>query len=171
MRNTTRSHIYLPIAAMIVTAPLAVPAAVQNQVPFEGTTEASALTFDFAPIDVPGASFTLARGINPQGDIVGFYSAGVTTPGFLLHEGTFISIDVPGASFTRPRGINAQGDIVGFHGAGGVTHGFLLDKEGSFTTIDVPGGSSTMAFGINPRGDIVGNYSAGGTNHGFLAQR
>jgi hypothetical protein len=31
MRNTTRSHIYLPIAAMIVTAPLAVPAAVQNR--------------------------------------------------------------------------------------------------------------------------------------------
>jgi hypothetical protein len=57
-------------------------------------TPASALAFDFTPIDVPGASFTLARGINPRGDIVGFYVAGVTSHGFLLHESTFTDIDV-----------------------------------------------------------------------------
>ena len=34
---------------------------------------ASAQVLDFTTIDVPGASFTLPRGINPEGDIVGFY--------------------------------------------------------------------------------------------------
>jgi uncharacterized membrane protein len=127
-----------------------------------------ALAFDFTPIDAPGASFTLARGINAQGDIVGFYSAGATTPGFLLNAGGFTPIVVPGASFTRRRihpapRYQAQGDIVGFYGAGGLTHGFLLDKEGSFTTIDVPNASVTMALGINAQGDIIGQYAAGGS--------
>ena len=37
MRTTTRSRIYLPTAAMILTAVLAIPAAAQQQVPFKGT--------------------------------------------------------------------------------------------------------------------------------------
>lgn len=37
MKTITRSNIYLPMAAMILTAALAVPVAAQNQVPFKGT--------------------------------------------------------------------------------------------------------------------------------------
>ena len=37
MKTITRSNIYLPMAAMILTAALAVPAAAQQQVPFKGT--------------------------------------------------------------------------------------------------------------------------------------
>ena len=88
----------------------------------------SAQVSDYTTIDVPGASFTLPRGINPEGDIVGFYGVGAATHGFLLHEGTFTDIDVPGASATRPRGINPQGDIAGFYVAGGATHGFVLRR-------------------------------------------
>ena len=128
-----------------------------------------ALAQTFTIVDVPGAE---AAGINPQGDIVGFYVTGTENRGFLLDkEGTLTTIYVPGASVTRARGISPQGDIVGFYGdAGGATHGFLRDKKGTFTTIDVPGASFTEAIGVNPRGDIVGRYSAGGTFHGFLAQ-
>ena len=36
MKTITRSNIYLPIAAMILTVALAVPAAAQKPVPFEG---------------------------------------------------------------------------------------------------------------------------------------
>ena len=39
MKTVTRSNIYLPIAAMILTAALAVPAAAQKQVPFKGTIQ------------------------------------------------------------------------------------------------------------------------------------
>jgi hypothetical protein len=39
MKTITRSNIYVPIAAMILTAALAVPAAAQKQVPFEGTIQ------------------------------------------------------------------------------------------------------------------------------------
>src|SRR5713226_3819973 len=44
-----------------------------------------ALALTFTTIDVPGAAFTEAAGINPQGDIVGFYIAGTANHGFLLH--------------------------------------------------------------------------------------
>jgi hypothetical protein len=36
MKTTTRSIIYLPMAAMILTAALAIPAAAQQQVPYKG---------------------------------------------------------------------------------------------------------------------------------------
>jgi hypothetical protein len=39
MRTTTRSNIYLPMAAMILTAALAVGAAEQKQVPFKGALQ------------------------------------------------------------------------------------------------------------------------------------
>src|SRR5438552_1152943 len=39
MKNITRSNIYVPIAAIILTAALAVPAAAQKPVPFEGALQ------------------------------------------------------------------------------------------------------------------------------------
>jgi hypothetical protein len=39
MKTITRSNVYLPMAAMILTAALAVPAAAQKQVPFKGTMQ------------------------------------------------------------------------------------------------------------------------------------
>ena len=39
MKTITRSIVYLPMAAMILTAALAVPAAAQKQVPFKGTLQ------------------------------------------------------------------------------------------------------------------------------------
>ena len=39
MKTTTRSRIYLPMAAMILMAAHAIPAAAQNQVPFKGTIQ------------------------------------------------------------------------------------------------------------------------------------
>jgi hypothetical protein len=83
-------------------------------------TPTSAQVLDFTTIDIPGATATLPRGINPEGDIVGFYGVGAAFRGFLLHQGIVTDIEVPGASATRPRSINPQGDIVGFYVAGGV---------------------------------------------------
>jgi hypothetical protein len=51
MKHITRSKIYLPMAAMILTLALAVPAAAQNRVPFKGTMQG----YD---IDSPGPSPT-----------------------------------------------------------------------------------------------------------------
>jgi plastocyanin len=52
MKTTTRSNIYLAMAAMILTAALAVPAAAQKQVPFKGTMQGLDKDTAFTPTTV-----------------------------------------------------------------------------------------------------------------------
>lgn len=101
------------------------PRASECQNLHDGTTH----PLTFTTIDVPGASSTVAIGINSRGDIVGQYSMGGTTRGFLRDKGgSFTSIDFPGGSSTTAQGINPQGHIVGTYLLGGVTHGFLAQR-------------------------------------------
>ncbi|HEY3197518.1 MAG TPA: PEP-CTERM sorting domain-containing protein, partial [Nitrospirales bacterium] len=86
----------------------------------------------FTPINVPGASSTLAHGINDAGQIVGGYNVGSGYHGFLYSGGSFTPIDVPGASSTQANGINDAGQIVGsFDDVIGGIHGFLATPVSS----------------------------------------
>lgn len=123
---------------------------------------------DLTMIDYPGATRTVAYGINNSGDIVGNYVSSGVTHGFLLSAGKFTQIDYPGAASTSPYGINSKGDIVGgYNDTAGHSHGFLLSK-GKFTQVDYPGVDTTPE-GINSAGDIVGMIiPAGKPMAGFL---
>jgi uncharacterized membrane protein len=63
---------------------------------------------------VPGATYTLASGINDAGQIVGAFSDGITTHGFLDTAGSFTTIDVPYKIESYALGINDAGQIVGY---------------------------------------------------------
>src|SRR5260370_31825930 len=65
MKNITRTKIYLPMAAMILTAALALPAAAQTQVPFKGTFQGS------DTVTPP----TLTQSITGMGTLVGQFSS------------------------------------------------------------------------------------------------
>ena len=131
------------------------------------------------PINVPGATATLALDINGEGYIVGRYASTGATHGFMRSpSGDFTTIDFPGASLTVATAINERGDIAGQYAVPSAPtqrHGFLL-KDGVFTSFDAPGSVFTNALGINDRGDIVGRYCThlpcgapgGGSFHGFL---
>lgn len=114
----------------------------------------------FTSIDVPGATFTNAQGINSRGDIVGFFGNASGTHGYLLSGGTFVVIDYPGAIYTDARGINARGDIVGAYRIPGEpavnTHGYVRSKDGEFSSVDFPGHTSFIPQRITSRGRIVG---------------
>src|SRR5215472_5727743 len=70
--------------------------------------------YNFTTIDVPGATFTQASGINNAGQIVGVFSdAPAVNQGFLKDGATFTTIGVPGVSNTQAHGINDLGQIVG----------------------------------------------------------
>lgn len=69
-------------------------------------------------IDYPGASFTMARGIGPSGEVVGNYRLPgepvLTSHGFLLRtDGTFVNVDYPGHITTIPQRILPDGTILG----------------------------------------------------------
>ena len=79
----------------------------------------------YTTLDVPGAAFTVAQGINNAGQIVGFTRC-TTFHGFVLSKGVFTTIDVPGSTETEILSINAKGEIVGFYvDAEDKQHGFV----------------------------------------------
>lgn len=87
----------------------------------------------FTPIDYSdaGAHNTNADGINPQGEIVGYYQdASGKWRGFYRSAwGEFTPLDVPGALATYARRINAKGQIAGyFRDSGNVMRGFVLSR-------------------------------------------
>ena len=121
-------------------------------------------TFDFTTIDVPGAMFTSATGINPRGDIVGSYVDNVNgtqrSHGYVLRDGAFTTIDFPGAAGTEARGIGPSGEIVGDYSLPGEPavniHGYLLTKPGEFVPVNYPGHTNTIPQRILPDGTILG---------------
>jgi probable HAF family extracellular repeat protein len=131
-----------------------------------------AQTQNFTTLDYPGAASTQAWGINPSGDVVGYYvNPDKSSHGFLLSAGEYKAINYPGAALTLVNGINAAGELIGEFAANATDphRGFVMGTDGVFTTIDYPGAASTSGIGINANGEITGLYSfADNVNHGFL---
>jgi len=143
--------------------------------------EVNQATSAFTAIKVPGATSTVASGINNVGDVTGFYTVGsggsaVTSSFLLTHAHRLITYQFPGGGDTQALGVNGSDQIVGSYlDGGGVQHGFLLSRptgpRSAWQSIDDPNGvGSTVVNGLNNAGDLVGFYtdSAGNTD-GFLA--
>jgi uncharacterized membrane protein len=161
---------------LLLSLLFALPTARSGEKPRHPTVPA-ALAADgvFTSIDYPGAMMTVGRGINPEGEIAGWYfAADGSQHGYILQNGVFRTIDFPGASATTTDGgPNPKGDVVGnYVDSSSVNHGYLLSR-GVFTTIDFPGAAFTqVARYINDRGDIVGWYvDPVGNSHGFVFRR
>ena len=75
MKTITRSNIYLPMAAMILAAVLAVPAAAQNQVPFKGTFQGNDAIVPPATIATTGTGVGTPVGQLSLTDVVTLTSA------------------------------------------------------------------------------------------------
>jgi len=124
-----------------------------------------AQTFTYAPINVPGATQTEARGVNNNGEIVGFYKTtacqdydvkvpSCPTHGFKYVNGSYIKLMVPNSVSTAILGVNDLGDLVGFYTqSNGTRHGFIWFHQNVVQTIDdSSSGATTVPFGINKAG-------------------
>ncbi len=129
-------------------------------------------------LDFPGASDTVAWGINESGTVVGYFDVYfqgnlVADHGFVWNNGRFSQVDFPGSGDTGLGGINNRGDFVGSWDTGPtatVGHGLIFSK-GRFTSFDVPvsGATMTQLNDISANEQIIGVYDdAGGNEHGFL---
>jgi len=95
--------------------------------------------FTFSTISFPGATNTVAYGVNNLGQIAGGENANSgIQDGFLSTGGIYTTFNVTPSSVagSYAEGINNSGQIVGLDLAAGM--GFLL-SGGIFTTIIVPG--------------------------------
>jgi hypothetical protein len=150
----------------------------------ESNFRATSVPFDFVGVDVPGATLTVAQGINGGGDIVGWYNdAQNKQHGFVRRaDDVWVSIDFPTEDPSNPvvatdaRGISPGGDIVGTYRLAHEpttvpAHGYLLMRQGAFYRIDHPDHTNTIAQRILPNGTILGCYhdtDTMGTMHGMI---
>lgn len=138
-----------------------------------GAPEAWSQSYDFRIIDFPGAVSTSVNGVNNHGHVVGSYSDGFTSHGFLYDGTDFVTIDytsLPGSTFLRD--INDSGKIVGGFSLAGdyyYTNDFIYDGQ-SFTSLSFPGNTETYIGGINDAGFAAGGYYdwADNSSNGFL---
>jgi hypothetical protein len=130
----------------------------------------------FTAVSPPGGTNVTASAINNNGDIVGFYTSGSQTVGFLEKGSKFSAFSYPGSTATMPFGVNSADDVVGGYSAGSAMHGFLLTKpltKATFQSIDDPNGIGTTTLnGINDRVNMVGFYvDSNGNTDGMLVER
>ncbi len=127
----------------------------------------------FIDLSVPGASSTMAFGVNDHDEVVGTYTAGsgssAATHGFSWTlGGGFQSIDDPhGAGTTTVNGVNDAGDLVGFYvDSAGNTDGMLAAPT---TTVQVPltpMPAGTVTLGRDGSGAVTAAVTAFGLTPG-----
>lgn len=106
---------------------------------------ASATTYDFTTLDAPGATATVASGIDDLGRIVGSFTDASGNHGFAWDGTTYATLDFPGATTTDAGGINDGGAIAGTYTGSGKRYGFV--KEGAtYRSFEVP---PEVVFGIH----------------------
>ena len=132
---------------------------------------ALAITYNYTQIDVPGASFTVAVGINNSGQVTGFYQDGSGQHGFVLSDGVYSPVNYPGAFSTDAFGISNNVNVTGEYDCCGATYPAFLLSGGTFTTINDPRGPNyeLVGFGVNNSGQVVGSTNPPGQyGRGFL---
>jgi hypothetical protein len=142
-------------------------------------------TLDASGVTNQTMTRSMNTGVNPAGDIVGYYfgtPAGIASTraewSYVIRNGVMTWFQYPGAFATLATDIGPTGAIVGRYRASSqapaIFHGFVL-HDGEFESFDVPGATQTLPFGITARGDIVGYYVVGSgltaVYHGFLLSR
>jgi probable HAF family extracellular repeat protein len=129
------------------------------------------------PLGTNGNS--IASGINDEGQIVGYYSDGKGTHGFIDNNGIYTTFDFPSTTNgTVVSGIPNTGLFLGSYGDDSGAHGFFLVPDPTGTpvpvTFDFQGSNGTTLFGVSTgtivsAGGIVGDYTdSSNTSHGFV---
>jgi probable HAF family extracellular repeat protein len=124
----------------------------------------------FTQIDVPGAQYTGARGVNNKRDI------SILAPdsnnhfhSYIYRSGHFKEITVPGASETFIQGINNVGDVLfAWDDSQQNSHG-ALRHSGHFYKFDRKKDVQTLPFSLNDEQLIVGYYYGIGASGSFTA--
>jgi probable HAF family extracellular repeat protein len=145
------------------------------------SAHAPVLTFHFTALKAPGATMTVAEGINDAGVMTGFYvdKKGLFqgNHGMVLDGQKVTLFDHPRCGKAATQGtqgvsINSAGTVAGWCYTSDNPYqslGFVWSK-GKFTDLKpTPNAVLVAARGINDKGEVVGRYTdSSGLTHGFL---
>lgn len=120
----------------------------------------SASSGTYTKLQVPGATATLAVGVNDGGTVTfEWVNATFVYSGAYLAGGHYHLLNVTGATQSKARGINVHGAIVlNAQDSSGAWHGYVY-AHGAFTQFDVANATNTYSFGINSLGQLVGGFN------------
>ena len=128
---------------------------------------------EFIDLSVPGASSTMALGVNDHDEVVGTYTAGsgssAAVHGFSWTlDGGFQNIDDPhGMGTTTVNGVNDAGDLVGFYvDSAGNTDGMLAAPTATVQVPLTPMPQGTVRVGRDSSGAVDATISAFGLTPG-----
>jgi uncharacterized membrane protein len=118
--------------------------------------------YAFTTLEYPGAETTVASDITDDGRIVGWYTTGGVTKGFVRADGKYTSIEHADAIVTRVTGAGPDGSLVGAYRKKGepnvAWYGFLRRPSGEFVAVHHPDHPYSMAQRILNDGTILGCY-------------
>lgn len=116
----------------------------------------------YTSIAFPGATSTLAFGINTSGHVVGeYFDTSGDRHGFVMNGKTFETVDYPGAAATSAQAINDQGQIVGWAqvSVSSDLFGWICDtRTGQFQEVSYPSATYTVPLSINNSGTVAGYF-------------
>ena len=142
-------------------------------------TLCSAGSYTVTDLRFPGATGSVATGINASGQVVGYSQLlgddGYQYPHAFMYDGAMHDLGTLGGAGSAANGINASGQVVGSSGSlllGNdgypVTHAFMYD--GTMHDLGTLGGTTSSATGINVSGQVVGSSLMAGdqVTHAFM---
>lgn len=174
----------LQFTAIAIADPAASVNAINNSSVAVGVANGKAFSESagvVTPITIPGATASVAFGINDAGAIVGQYTNGAgISPGFLYQNGTLTTLlPIPSATVVNAQGINNHGIVVGFYSINGinqfpflynsVTHAYSFPARPSTSRTIADGLVLTQLLGVNDNGIVCGYYQTrNGSQFGFV---
>jgi len=120
----------------------------------------------------PDQDYCVAKGINKNGDVTGYWNNPSHAFLFLWGSSAFQDLGtLPGNDSSWANGINNLGYVVGgsSNSSGGAYHAFFWTTEKGMTDLGTLGGINIEALGLNDLGQVVGySETASGNTHAFL---
>src|SRR5215469_1716556 len=124
------------------------------------------------PIGTLGGASSVARGLNNQGEVVGYSAVAGDSEAhaFVFSHGNLLDLGTLGGTNSTANAINNGGAVVGNSetSSPGVTEAFIY-RGGGLRSLGTLGGKNSYAVAINEEGLVVGSANtADGTTHAFL---
>jgi hypothetical protein len=125
--------------------------------------------YQFVTIDAPGATTTVAAGIDDAGLVSGIYiDANGNWHGFLWRDGKMTTLDYPEASITALMAVSDAGIVIGNYGAA-ASHAVLYNvRQKTWQLLpDIDNQPVNIGDGINNRGIATGTACQGTFSAGY----
>ena len=178
--NTLRSKPHtitgIVLLSLLALASTTLFAQTETEDEMEQTTQ-PATNYRFTTVNAPGASATLAYGINNSGKIAGYFTGGECSKvsdqascGFIDVKGKFTTVACELENATDFFDISNASQVIGAYSFFGGVHGLIWEgNEGCFDIVAPEGPSLTEAWGVNASGLVVGFYQdSAGSFRGFV---